>query len=74
MFISRNDGRCDRDLMHSRDTLINANGLKSLHKYNNTQISKIKRLQLMDDEPDMMAKPDVVSKPEKSTNELNCII
>ena len=67
MFISRNDGRCDRDLMHSRDTLINANGLKSLHKYNNTQISKIKRLQLMDDEPDMMAKPDVVSKPKKST-------
>lgn len=71
MFISRNDGRCDRDLIHSRDTLINANGLKSLHKYNNTQISKIKRLQLMDDEPDMMAKLDVVSKPEKSTIEFD---
>ena len=65
MFISRNDGRCDKDLIHSRDTLINANSLKSLHKYNNTQISKIKRLQLMDDEPDMMI------EPEKSTVEFD---
>ena len=48
MFISRNDGRCNADLIHSRDTIINANGLKSLYKYTPEQIEKIQRLQNMD--------------------------
>lgn len=48
MFISRNDGRCNADFIHSRDTIINANGLKSLHKYTQEQIEKIQMLQNMD--------------------------
>lgn len=30
MFISKNDGRCNEDMIHARDTIINANALKSL--------------------------------------------
>lgn len=48
MFISKNDGRCNMQVMHSRDTIINANGLKSLCKYTDDEIAKIKRLQQMD--------------------------
>ena len=48
MFISKNDGRCNMQVMHSRDTIINANGLKSLCKYTDDEIANIKRLQQMD--------------------------
>lgn len=47
MFISKNDGLCNMDVMHSRDTIINANALKSLCKYNDNEIAKIVRLQNM---------------------------
>ena len=55
MFISRNDGRCDDDMIHSRDMIINANSLKSLYSYNEEQIRKIKRLKAMN-EPDKLLK------------------
>ena len=42
MFISRNDGQCNADFIHARDTIINANALKSLHEYTPEQIEKIK--------------------------------
>ena len=58
MFISRNDGRCDKDLLHSRDTIINANSLKSLHTYNESQLLRIKRLQAMKDEPELIIESD----------------
>ena len=48
MFIYKNDGRCNMQVMHSRDTIINANGLKSLCKYTDDEIANIKRLQQMD--------------------------
>ena len=48
MFISRNDGRCNSDLIHSRDTIINANSLKSLYKYTPEQIERIRYLQYME--------------------------
>lgn len=48
MYISRNDGRCNADFIHSRDVIINANGLKSLHKYTQDQLNKIQMLQNMD--------------------------
>lgn len=47
MFISRNDGRCNADFIHSRDTIINANSLKSLYTYTPEEIAKIKMLQAM---------------------------
>ena len=47
MFISKNDGRCNFDMIHSRDTIINANALKSLNKYTDDEINQIKRLQKM---------------------------
>lgn len=47
MFISKNDGRCNMDMMHSRDTIINANSMKSLCGYSEEEIAKIKRLQAM---------------------------
>lgn len=65
MFISRNDGRCDSDLLHSRDTIINANSLKSLHNYSESQLSKIRRLQAMKDEV------DTVTESEKPTIEFD---
>lgn len=49
MFISRNDGRCNSDMLFSRDVIINANALKSLCEYTPEQIERIKRLQAMDD-------------------------
>jgi len=48
MFISRNDGRCNADFIHARDTIINANSLKSLYTYTPAEIEKIKMLQAMD--------------------------
>lgn len=47
MFISKNDGRCNADMIHSRDTIINANAMRSLSKYTDEQVAKIKRLQAM---------------------------
>lgn len=47
MFISRNDGRCNADFIHSRDVIINANSLKGLYSYTPDEINNIKRLQAM---------------------------
>ena len=47
MFISRNDGRCNADFIHSRDVIINANSLKGLYSYSPDEINNIKRLQAM---------------------------
>ena len=47
MFISRNDGLCNSDLLPSRDILINANSLKSLGRYNEEEISAIERCMQM---------------------------
>lgn len=47
MFISRNDGMCDSDLLHSRDTIINANAMKNLYEYTPEEIANIKALQMM---------------------------
>ena len=47
MFISKNDGKCNGDMIHSRDTIINANSMKSLSKYTDEEISRIIRLQNM---------------------------
>lgn len=47
MFISRNDGCCNPDLIHGRDVIINANSLKTLYEYTPEQLNKIKRLQSM---------------------------
>jgi hypothetical protein len=47
MYISRNDGRCNDDVLPARDTIINANGLKGLYEYTQEQIEKIRRLQSM---------------------------
>ena len=48
MYISRNDGECNMDMLHSRDTIINANAMKNLYSYDQSEIDQIKRLQLMD--------------------------
>jgi hypothetical protein len=48
MFISRNDGRCNSDMLFSRDVMINANALKSLCEYTPEQVERIKRLQAME--------------------------
>ena len=47
MFISRNDGMCNADLIHSRDVIINANALKNLYEYTPEEIAQIKALQAM---------------------------
>ena len=47
MFISRNDGQCNADFIHSRDVIINANALKNLYRYTNEELEDIKRLQNM---------------------------
>lgn len=49
MFISRNDGRCNGDFIHSRDIIINANSLKNIYNYTDDQINKIALLQSMGD-------------------------
>lgn len=48
MFISRNDGMCNGDFIHSRDTIINANAMKNLYEYTPDEIAQIKALQMMD--------------------------
>ena len=45
MFISNNDGYCNMDLLHSRDTIINANALKYLSTYTQEEKDRIKWLQ-----------------------------
>ena len=47
MYISRNDGRCNGDMLPARDTIINANALKGLCDYTDEEIEKIRRLQAM---------------------------
>ena len=47
MYISRNDGACNADLLHSRDTIINANAMKNLYEYTPEEIANIKALQAM---------------------------
>lgn len=47
MFISHNDARCNSDLLPARDTIINANSLKSLCEYTEEEIEKIRLLQNM---------------------------
>ena len=41
LYISRNDGMCNSDLLPSRDMLINANGLKSMCKYTLDEVNEI---------------------------------
>lgn len=48
MYISHNDGMCDPDMIHSRDTIINANAMKNLYEYTPEEIAQIKALQAMD--------------------------
>jgi hypothetical protein len=48
MYIDRNTGTCNADFIHSRDTIINANSLKSLYHYSPEQIERIRALQAMD--------------------------
>ena len=48
MYISKNDGMCDGDMLHSRDTIINANAMKNLYTYTQEEIDQIKALQAMD--------------------------
>lgn len=48
MFISKNDGMCNMDLIHSRDTIINANAMKNLYEYTQEEIDQIRALQLID--------------------------
>ena len=48
MFISHNDGRCNSDMIHSRDTIINANALKNISKYTLDEEEQIKLLQSME--------------------------
>lgn len=47
MFISKDTGECNADMLHSRDTIINANSLKGLYQYSPDQIERIKMLQNM---------------------------
>ena len=48
MYISRNDGKCDSDLIHSRDTIINANAMKNLYEYDIDELESIRVLQMID--------------------------
>lgn len=41
LYISRNDGMCNSDLLPSRDMLINANSLKSIGRYSMEDIAEI---------------------------------
>lgn len=41
MYISRNDGLCNSDMLPSRDILINANSLKSIGRYSMDEIAQI---------------------------------
>jgi hypothetical protein len=48
MYISRNDGQCNSDLIHSRDVIINVNAMKNLYEYTQEEIDDIRRLQSME--------------------------
>lgn len=48
MYISRNDGYLNDDLIPSRDMLINANTLKSLCKYTEDEVSQIEKCLLIE--------------------------
>ena len=41
MYISRNDGCCNADMLPARDTLINANSIKFLSEYTHNEIDEI---------------------------------
>ena len=41
MYISRNDGLCNTDILPSRDFLICANSLKSISRYSMDEITQI---------------------------------
>lgn len=41
MYISRNDGCCDGDMLPARDTLINANSIKQISKYTYQELNEI---------------------------------
>lgn len=41
MYISRNDGCCNSDMLPARDTLINANSIKFLSDYSHNDLSEI---------------------------------
>lgn len=43
MYISRNDGLCNRDFLPNRDILINANSFKSINKYSKEDINLIEQ-------------------------------
>lgn len=46
MYISKNDGLCNADMIHARDYIINANSLKHIcTPYSNDEIEAIRRLQ-----------------------------
>lgn len=48
MFISRNNGKCDKDLLFSRDIIININSLKHLAEYTDEEVAAIRALQAID--------------------------
>lgn len=48
LYISRDDGRVNGDVLPSRDVLINANSLKSICKYTEEEKEQIIALQNMD--------------------------
>ena len=41
LYISRNDGMCNGDMLPARDMLINANSLKSICRYTTHDIAQI---------------------------------
>ena len=41
MYISRNDGCCNGDMLPARDTLINANAIKHISKYSKEELAEI---------------------------------
>ena len=49
MFVSRNDGKTNIELIHNKDSVININSLIGLSRenYGNERIEQIKRLQSM---------------------------
>ncbi len=49
MYISRNDGKLSKDILHNKDTLINGNGLINLARYNYSQeqLNRIKAAKLI---------------------------
>jgi hypothetical protein len=48
MYISRNDGKCNADMLFARDIMINANSMRSLCEYSQEQLDRIYKLQAME--------------------------